>query len=126
MINPFKKEVIYIKLFENKIDLKHIETGRTYKRESLQKFSNERLLIAKPSVAIAFIREVLKEVFAKSLIDPKLTVLLQPMEKIEGGISETEMMIFNDLVQQIGGKYAFIHPTQEDLSDEKVLQITKT
>lgn len=125
MINPFKKEVIYIKLFENKIDLKHIETGTTYNRESLQKFSNERLLIAKPSVAIAFIREVLKEVFAKSLIDPKLAVLLQPMEKIEGGISETEMMIFNDLVQQIGGKYAYIHTTQEDLTDERVQQITK-
>ncbi|SEV96008.1 hypothetical protein SAMN05216290_0927 [Roseivirga pacifica] len=125
-MNPFKKEIIYIKTYENKVDLRHVNSGRQFKRESVNKFSNERLLIASVSIASAFLKEVLKEVFNNNLLDPKLVILIQPMEKVEGGISEVERMTFNDLVEQIGGKYVFVHDTCEELSDEMVKQITKT
>jgi len=126
MINPFKKETIYIRLFENKIQLRHLDSGQTINRTCSDKFSSERLLVASCSIAIKFIRDVLSEVQKDKLLKSSLVVLIQPMEKIEGGVSEVERMVFNDLIEQIGGKYAFVHDTQENLTDDEVRKITKS
>ena len=55
-----------------------------------------------------------------------LVVLIQPIEKIEGRVSEVEKMILNDLALKIGGRYCSLHLTQELLSDEQVRQLTKS
>ncbi len=72
-----------------------------------------------------FISEILKEVRKETLFPALLVVLIQPMEKVEGGISEVEQMIFRDLILQIGGRVAFIHPKLNHLTDEEVRLIVK-
>lgn len=124
MINPFKKETIYIRRFENKVELRHLEKDQNITRTSHDKFSSDRLLLATVSVAIKFIKEVLFEIRGEQVIKPRLVVLIQPMEKVEGGVSEVEKMILNDLIEQIGGSYAFIHQTKEQLTDGNIRQIT--
>lgn len=126
MQNPFKKETVYIRLFENKIELHYLSSGQIITRTAVQPFSNERLLIASFNNAEALIREILTEIQGKKLLTSPLIVLLQPMEKIEGGISEVEKMVFQDLAMHIGGKYYFLHETQELLTDAEVRRITKT
>lgn len=125
MINPFKKETIYIRLFENKVELRHLEKDQNITRTSHDKFSNERLLVATVSVAIKFIKEILFEIKGDQLIKPRLVVLIQPMEKVEGGVSEVEKMILRDLIGQIGGNYAFIQETKGKLSDNDIRKITR-
>jgi hypothetical protein len=124
MQNPFKKETAYIRLFENKVEVRYL--GQTVTRTAHQNFSNERLLIAFVTVAETFIKQILNEIQGTKLLPPTLVVLLQPMEKIEGGIAEVERMVFQDLAMQIGGKYCFIHPTPEVLTNTEVRRITKT
>lgn len=126
MLNPFKKETVYIRLYVNKIELRHLDEDQNISRSCSNHFSNERLLIANVSNAIKFIKELLTEIHNERLIKSALVVLIQPMEKIEGGLSEVEKMIFNDLVEQIGGRYSFIHETQEKLSDKEVRTLTRT
>lgn len=123
MINLFKKHTVYIRLYENKVDLRYLEKDQSITRISFEKFSNDRLLIASVSTAAIFIRDILGEIQGKKMFKTSLVVILQPMEKIEGGISEVEKMIFNDLVLLIGGRICIIHPTQELLTDLKILQI---
>ncbi|PHR47041.1 MAG: hypothetical protein COA32_08955 [Fluviicola sp.] len=125
MLNPFKKEIIYIRLFENKVELRHLEKDQNITRTSHDKFSNERLLVATVSVAIKFIKEILFEIKGDQLIKPRLVVLIQPMEKVEGGVSEVEKMILRDLIEQIGGNYAFIQDTKGKLSDNDIRKITR-
>lgn len=122
--NPFKKEVVYIRLFENKVELRYLD--QTITRTADKNFSNERLLLAATTIAEAFIKKILAEIQGTRLIPSTLVVLLQPMEKIEGGIAEVERMILRDLAMQIGGKYCFIHETQELLTDEQVRELTRT
>ncbi len=126
MLNPFKKQTIYIRLFENKVELRYLSKNQTITRIAENKFSNERLLIASFNNAEALIREILTEIQGKRLLTPLLVVLLQPMEKIEGGISEVEKRVFQDLAMQVGGKYYFLHETPELLSDSQVREITRT
>ena len=125
MLNPFKKETVYIRLFENKVELRHLEKDQNITRTTQDKFSNERLLVATVSVAIEFIKEILFEIKGDELIKPRLVVLIQPMEKVEDGISEVEKMILRDLIEQIGGNYAFIQETKEKLSDNDIRKITR-
>lgn len=125
LTNPFKKEIVYIRVFENKIELRHLDSGRTVVRNSKDPFSNDRLLIANIINAINFISEILKEVRKETFFPALLVVLIQPMEKVEGGISEVEEMIFRDLILQIGGRVAFIHPKLNHLTDEEVRLIVK-
>lgn len=125
MLNPFKKETIYIRLFENKVELRHLEKDQNITRTSHDKFSNERLLVATVSVAIKFIKEILFEIKGDQLIKPRLVVLIQPMEKMEGGASEVEKMILRDLIEQIGGNYVFIQETKGKLSDNDIRKITR-
>lgn len=125
LTNPFKKEIIYIRVFENKIELRHLDNGKTVVRNSKEPFSNDRLLVASLGISIGFIKEMILEVRKKSLFPARLAVLIQPMEKIEGGISEVEQMIFRDLILQIGGRFAYIHPKQNYLTDEEVRTIVK-
>jgi hypothetical protein len=125
MLNPFKKETIYIRLFENNVELRHLEKDLNITRTSHDKFSSDRLLLATISVAIKFIKEILYEIKGDQLIKPRLVVLIQPMEKVEGGVSEVEKMILRDLIGQIGGNYAFIQDTKGELSDNDIRKITR-
>ena len=126
MLNPFEKETIYIRVFVNKIELRHLDKDLTIVRSCVNHFSNERLLIANVSNAITFIKSILDEIYKKQLLKSTLVVLIQPVERIEGGVSEVEKMILNDLVEQIGGRYSFIHDSPEKLSDKQVRRITRT
>jgi len=125
LTNSFKKEIVYIRVFENKIELRHLDSGRTVVRNSKEPFSNDRLLIANITNATNFISEILKEVRKETFFPALLVVLIQPMEKVDGGISEVEQMIFRDLILQIGGRVAFIHPKLNHLTDEEVRLIVK-
>lgn len=124
MLNFFKTETIYIRLFSNKIEIRNIQRGVSISKVSEEAFSNERLLLANIDVAIRFAVDILNEIQGNNIFKANLKVLLQPMEKIEGGISQVEHMVFNDFISQIGGKYCFIHPTKEYLTDDKVTELT--
>ena len=54
-----------------------------------------------------------------------MKVLIQPMEKLEGGISSVERCSYNDLAMHIGAKYVFIIDTQEILDDLRVKELTR-
>lgn len=45
-------------------------------------------------------------------------------EKANSELSEVERMILNDLIMQIWGKFAFIYPLRDNLSDDKIRPIT--
>ena len=70
MQNPFKKKTVYIRLFENKVELRYLDKDQTITRIADKKFSNERLLIASFNNAEALIREILTEIQGNKLFTP--------------------------------------------------------
>ncbi len=120
-----KKEVIYLRIFTNKIEIRNLDKQFTITKNSFENFSNERLLVASFSILEKFIRDTLDEFYENKnrLFKKPLIVLIQAMEKVEGGISEVERMVFNDLAEQIGGSEVYIYDTFELLNDSEVLKV---
>lgn len=112
--------VIYIKLYENRVIIRDVNTKVTVDRKSLEPFSNSRLLLADFTIAEKFIREILVELHGKRMFKKALAVLIQPMEKTEGGLSQVEKVSFNDLALHIGGKYVKIEENTWNLDDDSV------
>lgn len=97
----------------------------TIDRNSHDKFSNPRMLLADFLIAEGFIRSVLKEMSQEKRFAPPMKMLIQPMDKLEGGLSPVEERSFMDLAEHVGAKYVFVHPTQERLDDTRVLELVR-
>ncbi len=121
----FKLNTIYIRLYTDKVILRHLEKEITINRTAVNKFSNPRMLLADFRNAQALIRDILDEIYSRKRITPSFKVLLQPMEKLEGGISSVERCSYNDLAMHIGAKYVYIHETQEILDDSLVKELIR-
>ena len=121
----FKTHTLYIRLLTNKVTIRSIEKDITIEREAVNPFSNQRMVLADFLNAEEFIRQIINEMYNHKRYIPSFKVIIQPIEKIEGGISPVEERSFNDLAMHIGAKYVFIHRTKEILDDSRVKEIVK-
>jgi hypothetical protein len=121
----FKSHTIHIRLYTDKVIIRQLEKDVTIERTSDVPFSNARMVLANFKSADIFIRGILDEIYAGQRLAPSIKILIQPMEKLEGGISQVEDRSFSDLGMQLGGKSVFIHSTQEDLDDAGIKELTK-
>lgn len=120
----FKAQTVLIQLYRNRVVIRNIDLGITIDRTCSGKFSNPRMVLADFRVAEEFTRSLLREMSQKRFAPP-MKVLVQPMELVDGGISPVEQRSFNDFAQHLGAKYVFLHLTQEPLSDQRVLELTR-
>lgn len=67
--------------------------------------------------AESFIRSVIKDLVATdSFIKPPLEVVIQQMEKLEGGLSDVERRALMDLGEHVGGRRVTIVEGARELS----------
>lgn len=117
--------VIYVRLMKNRLEIKHLKTGKTLERTAETPFSNERLLITDPSKAESFAKELIAELLElnKKLLDRALTVVLQPVEPAFSEITPVEKMIYQDFAMYIGAKKYYLVEHRRRLTDEEVKEI---
>ena len=120
MFQLFKPNIIYVRVFLDSIELRHVTKEMTIKRKAINKFSSERLLIADFLNANNFIRELLDEIEGKKTFKRALNAVIQPMEKKEGGLSQVEQRAFYDLMEQAGAVRVEIYEKDDLLTDEAV------
>ncbi|MBR9861463.1 hypothetical protein GYB22_12115 [bacterium] len=126
MINPFKIIPVYIQLFENKAVITRLDTREKIYSNSGLKFSNERLIIADFLNAEKTLKETLKRLIPNSFaIFPHLKVVIQQMEKTEGGLSSVEKRVLKEVCERNGAKYAITVEGNEALSIEQALEHLK-
>jgi len=89
----FKKRYLYIKLFVNKIEICYLNTGKCLSRAG--SFSDSRILYADFEKAEILMRQLLKELFPKKRM-PTFYVIVQQLERNEGGISPVEKRAIQD------------------------------
>jgi hypothetical protein len=123
MFGLFKTETIYLRIFTNRVEVRSLEKDHTISRTAITPFSSERLLVAQYSAAVALIQEILEEMSGGKRLKAQLNVLIQPMEKTEGGLSEVEERALQDLGEHAGGKQVVIHLSQAMLSDTQIWEL---
>jgi hypothetical protein len=99
----FKRPSFYIKIYFNKIEITHLETGETISRNSLTNFSTKRIVLADFNAVELLVRNTIDEFeISKGIIKKAFHALVQQMEIFEDGISEIEKRAMRDIAEQAG------------------------
>ncbi|HDH12595.1 MAG TPA: 1-pyrroline-5-carboxylate dehydrogenase [Nitrospirae bacterium] len=113
---------IYIKIYENRVYIRNIDDRKEIELSSTSPFTTERLLIGNFTVAQTLLIKGIKIVMGKKFFVP--IILMHPIEKIDGGLSQVEERVLKDLAIIVGAQKITLWVGQE-LTDKDVLQKVK-
>ncbi|PIQ16592.1 MAG: hypothetical protein COW67_02145 [Flavobacteriales bacterium CG18_big_fil_WC_8_21_14_2_50_32_9] len=121
----FKSKIfLYVRLYTNAVLIRDVVNKKELKREAIKPFSNNRLLFADFINGEEFLIATIKELF-EGKPNSTFNILIQPMEKIEGGLSSVENRALMDVAEYIGGRNIVIYDKTNLLSDNMVLEMVK-
>ncbi len=121
----FQQQTIYIKVSINRFDLRHIESGKIISISAVEPFTTERLLIGQFHSAEKALTDGITQIAGhRRLMALKPRVLIQPLEKIEGGLSEVEERVLLEVATAAGAKEVKVWVGHE-LSDHEVIEKIK-
>ncbi|MEN8264038.1 MAG: hypothetical protein ABFR82_11290 [Nitrospirota bacterium] len=113
---------IYVKIYENRINVRNINDRKEIELSATSSFSTERLLVGNFTVAHTLLTKGIKIVMGKKFFAP--LILMHPIEKIDGGLSQVEERVLKDLAIITGAQKVVLW-VGNDLTDEDVLQKAK-
>ena len=127
MIKKFIQQLftadLYIKVYENRFEVKNISNrGQWATAHSKTPFTTDRLLVGKFSIAEPLLRKLIKKVLPKRLVPYSAKVVIHPVQRVEGGLSEVEERIFNELAEGAGAFRVALH-TGNELTDTEVVNL---
>lgn len=111
--------IIYVKIYENRVHIRNINDRKEIELTATSPFTTERLLVGNFTVAQTLLKKGLKIVMGKKFFAP--TVLMHPIEKVDGGLSQVEERVLKDLAIIAGAQKVFVRVGPE-LNDNDVLR----
>jgi len=117
---------LYIKVRKNRFEAKNLSFNEDWQAiNAEQPFTTERMLIGTFSVAEPLLTQLITNVTPRSFIRQSLRVVIQPMELIEGGLSEVEERILKELALAAGAFKVALHVGAE-LSDAEAKELLRS
>ncbi|WP_298186266.1 hypothetical protein [uncultured Pseudomonas sp.] len=105
------RPTLYLKLSSNQMHLTHLQSGRQLHLPADPPFSNQRLLVADFAAAEHLLQrgiaQLLPKRFLRLSLPPQL--LIQPLEHLEGGLSQVEERILLELGLGCGARKVRLH-----------------
>lgn len=117
----FKKNIFYIRLHEDKIEIENVLTGKSIQRITLNKFSNDRLLIANFTNAELEIRDAIDALQGKSIFSRNSKIIIQPLHNNIDEYSEVEKMILRDICFHTGAKDVYLYLKNDILTGDTII-----
>lgn len=110
---------LYIKVSKNKLEAKNLSFDEGWQTvHATEPFTTERLLVGTFSAAEPLFTQLITNVTPRSFIRQSLRAVIQPMELIEGGLSEVEEKILKELALGAGAFKVVLHTGAELTTDE--------
>jgi rod shape-determining protein MreB and related proteins len=121
MLRGIIKATLYVRVTRNKLDVRHIESGRSVQLLSDVPFTTHRLLIGDFLAAEGALRKAFAEIQfgPKYLAAPR--VVMHPLEMVEDGLSGVENRVFMEVADCAGAARIAVW-VGHDLSDREVLE----
>lgn len=105
------RPTLYLKLSCNQMHLMHVQSGRELHLQAVPPFSNQRLLVADFAAAEHLLQRAIGQLlptrFMRLSLPPQL--LIQPLERLEGGLSQVEERILLELGLGSGARKVRLH-----------------
>lgn len=122
MLKKLLTEDLYIKIYINRFEAKNISLQGEWKTlHADSAFSSTRLLVGNFTAAEQALSVAVKSVASTTWLRKRPRIIMQPMELLEGGLSEIEERIFKELAYGAGAFKAMIH-IGDELSNEEVIE----
>lgn len=123
MISRFFSVDLYIKIKENRFEAKKLTAdGHWQSIVSQEPFTTPRLLVGSFSEAERALRQLLNQILVQGIFAKKPKVVIHPMEKVEGGLSQIEDRIFRELAFGAGALKVVVH-TGAELTDSQAIRL---
>ena len=118
------KRTLYVQVRENRIDIRNVGDGQTYRATASPPFSHPRMLVGDFTAAQACLK-TLAEQARGSGFTLKTEMLIHPMEKLDGGLTQIESRVFAELAAGAGASRVVVWSGAQ-LSDGEVVAKLKT
>ena len=119
MISRLFANIVTVRVFSNRFELRNIDTGKQVSVASEKPFTTPRLLVGQFTEAERALKRGMKQLQEGGWFSRSPVVLIQPMEKTEGGLSQVEERILQELALGAGARRAVIW-VGEVLTDQQV------
>ena len=116
MLRFLKGDVLYVQIFTNRYKIRNISSGKDLDLPSAIPFSHPRTVVGEFVVADELLRRGIKSM--RGFLPPR--VLVHPMEKVEGGLTQVEERVFLELAYGAGASRAAVW-TGQPLGDKEVI-----
>ncbi len=123
MFSKLITNTIYVKVFQNRFELRHIESGKTISAISPSTFTTKRLLVGQFNEADKTLRKGMKELYKDRWLSISPIIVIQPMEKTDGDLSQIEERTLQELAAGAGARRSIVWVGHE-LSDPEILAKT--
>lgn len=122
LISKMFANTLYVKVFINRYELRHIESGKAIDIPSEPPFTTDRLLVGEFDQASAVLKKGMVQVYSgvNKLFLPSPAVIIQPMAMAEGGLSQVEERCLQELAMVSGARKAIVY-VGEPLRDQEIL-----
>lgn len=122
MISQLLKPIpFYVKVSTNCMDVIRLDNNEQIVRDAVIPFSNDRIVFAQFFEAEALLRAILVDLVGKRAFTPRLKIVVQQMERIEGGLSSVERRAMVDSCEHAGAFFIRIVEHDRPLSIAEAL-----
>ncbi len=120
-----KTTPIYVRLFSDRIEAVRLDTGVSITRAAIEKHSNSRLVLAYFDPAVNLLRSILHDLRPPKykFYPPSFQLLMQQMEKMEGGLSQVEKIAMGNLGEVCGGIRVTVIEHSRPLSIDEAIEL---
>lgn len=122
MLNKFFTDVLYVKIYKNKFVVKNLSTNLPAQMFTPDtSFTTTRLLIGTFAPAVQCLKRALSSSISNLWYKAKPSLLIQPMEMHEGGLSEVEERALRECGLSAGARKVVVWIGAE-LSNDKAIE----
>ena len=108
MCNTFFSNTVYVRGNRNQLRLKHLESGDEITVKADPVFTSERLLVGDFAAAEHALKKAMKGFGQTGIFKTSPRMLIQPLEKIEGGLCQVEERIFREIARGAGASKVIV------------------
>jgi hypothetical protein len=122
MLKKLFVEDLYIKIYINRFEVKNVSLQGEWKTLCADSaFSSTRLLVGNFTAAEQALSAAVKSAASATWLRKRPRIIMQPMELLEGGLSEVEERLLKELAYGVGAFKAMVHIGGE-LSNEQATE----
>jgi hypothetical protein len=119
MLNTLFPNTLYVRIKQDQFRIRHLESGEDRTVRADPPFTSQRMLVGDFTAAEHALKVSLKEISKGRIFSVAPQVVIQPLEKMEGGLCEIEKRILHEIAMGAGASKVVVW-VGPDLSDAQV------